>query len=581
MTVMVAPDGQIVDIPDVSSNGNGHNLLSGAKESIQGRSQPSPWGLDGPAQTMPILGDILSLAMAQQADEVPAWGYYPLLRDRYLNKVWRGEDHMAGAIYSVQAKMLALPWTVKVKGKPRATMTMQDVFGHAGFGKGFSVELGKATIDLLTKDNGFFFELVGKGSPEQPLTSAVTEIAHIDSMCCWRTHDPDYPVIYTNPMTGQYHALHKSRVLYGSSMTQPDELARGIGYCAVSRTLKSLQIMRDIQIYRHEKVSGRFTKAIGWGSGVTPKQFKNSVKISESEDESAGLAIYRRIPWILSQHESMSLNVLSLASLPDGFDYEKEVNLYMYALALGFGMDAREFWPAVASGATKADAAIQHLKAQNKGFADIISSFVHAFNWHPSMPLGFVLDFDYVDDEQDAGVAQIHSLKVDNLQKLVTMGALKPEEARAIAIAWGIIEPEYLKLDEVPIQANDVAPVVPADSQLPSEVLLPVQPVQPPQPVNPAIPPPAPATPDILKQMKELYTSIAVETAALTTIRFKEDTNVSNESKDSEKAPTSPSEQPASAIHGSPLPEDKAVASESITEKDIQRALDILNEVIK
>lgn len=574
MTTVAGSDGQIIEIQDIPGNGNGHDpamFISGAKESIQGRSQPSPWGLDGPMQTVPILGDILSLAMAQQADEAPAWSYYPLLRDRYLNKIWRGEDHMAGAIYSVQAKMSALPWQVKVKGKPRATMAVQDIFGHAGFGKGFSVELGKATIDLLTKDNGFFFELVGKGDPSQPLTSPVEEIAHIDSLCCWRTHDPDYPVIYTNPMTGQYHALHKSRVLYGSSMTQPDELARGIGYCAVSRTLKSLQIMRDIQIYRHEKVSGRFSKAIGYGNGITPKQFKNAIKVSEAEDEAAGLVIYRRIPWVLSQHETMGLNLLNLASLPDGFDYEKEVNLYMYALALGFGMDAREFWPAVASGATKADAAIQHLKAQNKGFADIINAFIHAFNWHPSMPTGFVLEFDYVDDEQDAGVAQIHSVKIDNLQKLVTMGSLKPEEARAVAIAWGIIKPEYLKLDEIPIQADDVAPVVPADSQLPSEVMLPVQPVQPPQQPNPAIPPPGPTTPDILKQMKELYTSIAVETAALTVIKFKDGTDVPVEPKDTEKTPASPPEQPAeSAIHGSPLSEDEAIANKPITEDDIQ-----------
>lgn len=581
MTAIVSPDGQIIEIQDVP-NGNGHNMLSGAKESIQGRSQPYPFGLDGPGQTVPILGDILSLAMSQRADEVPAWSYYPLLRDRYLNKVWRSEDHMSGAIYSVQAKMLALPWTVKVKGKPRATMTIQEVFGRAGFGAGFSVELGKATIDVLTKDNGFFFELIGKGNPSQPLTSPITEIAHMDSMCCWRTHDPTYPVVYTNPLTGQYHALHKSRVVYGSSMTQPDELARGIGYCAVSRTLKSLQIMRDIQIYRHEKISGRFTKAIGYGNGITPKQFQKAVQQSEAEDEAAGLVIFRRIPWILSQHESMNLNLLSLASLPDNFDFEKEVNLYMYALALGFGMDAREFWPATASGATKADAAIQHLKAQNKGFADIISTFVHAFNWHPSFPLGFVLDFDYVDDEQDAGVAQIHSVKVDNLQKLVTMGALKPEEARAVAIAWGIIEPEYLKLDEIPIQADDVAPVVPADSQLPSEVLLPAQPVQPPQPVNPKIPAPAPAMPDILKQVKELYSSITSETALLANIKFKGEDNVPAGEKNSDETPEASQEQPAkSAIHGSPLPEDQALESDPVTMEDIQRALGVLKEVIK
>src|SRR6185369_6724414 len=97
------------------------------------------------------------------------------------------------------------------------------------------------------------------GRADKPLRGPVMQLAHLDSANCWRTFDPEFPVLYTNPYTGAYHKIHESRIMSGSSLTAPEELARGIGLCAVSRVYLYAQIARDIATFKHEKISGRFT----------------------------------------------------------------------------------------------------------------------------------------------------------------------------------------------------------------------------------------------------------------------------------------------------------------------------------
>jgi hypothetical protein len=138
----------------------------------------------------------------------------------------------------------------------------------------------------------------------------------------------------------------------------------------------------------------------------------------------------------------------------------------VYALSLGFGVDAREFWPATAAGATKADAAIQHLKARGKGIGDLIQTIERALNWWViGENAGVEFKFDYTDDEQDREVADLQQVRITNLTQMVTTGIITSQEARSLAIAQGLIDVTALDTTQNPDQADDSAPLVPNEDQ--------------------------------------------------------------------------------------------------------------------
>ncbi len=428
---------------------------NGNKHSVQARAEAAPWEqIPGFA----MMGNSMMVALAQVADDLPPWSIYPLQRDLMLRKFYReSEGALASAIYTMQSKLRSLPYKVKAPG-PRTQKHFSDLLGYSDFGAGFHNLIGKIGTDLYTQDNGWFLELIGAGPAYRPLRGPVLQIAHLDSAQCWRTFDPDYPVIYTNPYTGQYHWLHKSRVIFGSSFTQSDELGRNIGFCGVSRALRYAQIARDIAIYKHEKISGRFKRAIGWGQGFTTKSFKDAIGQHDEEQDTIGYTRYQDIPFVFSPRDQAKLELLDLASLPDGFDAHDEMTQWVYLLAFAFGCDPREFWPATTAGATKADATIQHIKSQNKGFAEDIKAIEEAINWGV-FPEGTTLEFDAKDDEEDQRVATLHGTHITNVNNMIKGGTITTTEGRAILISKGVINVLTLKPDTAPVEGRDLAPI--------------------------------------------------------------------------------------------------------------------------
>jgi len=98
--------------------------------------------------------------------------------------------------------------------------------------------------------------------------------------------------------------------------------------------------------------------------------------------------------------------VHDLVSTPDWFDKDISIRWGMAAIALAFGVDYRELWPATVTGATKADASMQHLKARGKTIGQLVQDVTRAFN-AKFLPPHLEFIFDFMDDEQDAAKADI------------------------------------------------------------------------------------------------------------------------------------------------------------------------------
>lgn len=446
---------------------NGHTGLKEAQDnSIQGRAEAnhlvSGSDVGSPLQAFyfPIMG------VGAAADAIPDWNpLYPNLRDKQLQRFAQSETMMAAAKHSLTSRMQTLNYTVN--GPDSAKEKAQKLLDAPGFGDSFDMFVGKLSEDLLTADNGGFIEKFGPGRPDGPLAfNQVTGFGHLDSRQCWRTFDPDYPVIYTNPYTNKKHRLHYSRVIMLSDNPVSSEIARNIGFCAVSRALTWARIARDMTTYKGEKISGRFTRALGVISGVTQRQFSEAMEANDETGYGKGWVIYKGIPFLvapgLEAGEKIDIALQDLASIPDGFDAEREMTMYAYILAWAFGVDAREFWPATASGATRADAEVQNIKAQRRG----IGSLTQLIEWgiRQCLPESVKFEFDVTDESQEKAQEEVKRAKLQNWSLMVQRGALNGLQMQALALAAGIVDADVLENLDIPATSDTATAANPSDA---------------------------------------------------------------------------------------------------------------------
>lgn len=436
-----------------------------AKYSVQSRSDNAPF-----APTSDVMGGggVFWITLGTALDEEPNWNpIYPNWRDRYLLQFTRSESMLASAIYSMKTRVGTLNYSLN--GPPRAKKFAQDLLNNPGLGDNLSTLVQKVSGDLDSSDNGAFIELWRAGNPMSDAKDRpVLGFAHLDSRQCWRSFDPEFPVWYTNPITGEIRKLHRSRVIYVADNPQSVELARGIGFCATSRALRMTRVFRNMQIFLDEKVSGRFTRAIGTVNGITARQLRQALTQSEEEADSKGYLVYKEIPFVINPSgepgSDVKMALIDLASIPDGFVFRDDADLYAYILAFCFGVDAREFWPATQSGATKADATVQNMKARGRGIGNRIQTLESLLR--QCLPETVEFEYDYTDDEQDQLQAEINQTRVTYLDMLVKNGTITPQENRAVVIAEGIIDGRLLENLQLPA-TSDTNPDTPQPAQQP------------------------------------------------------------------------------------------------------------------
>ncbi len=179
-------------------------------------------------------------------------------RDRELREFLKrdGNDILQGAVASMVKKFKAMNWILE---GPEATVArMQPILAdEADLGEGWSTLLSKTVEDYFSQDRGAFWELIGEGDPAGPLTALPVGIAHLDPAHIQLTGNPNYPVLFweMKPGRGKAHKVHASRVVKMTDMPSPAQEMRGVGFCAVSRTLSSSRIMLKLARYKDQKLS--------------------------------------------------------------------------------------------------------------------------------------------------------------------------------------------------------------------------------------------------------------------------------------------------------------------------------------
>jgi len=187
--------------------------------------------------------------VASVADDIPAWGTAPKARDAKLRDFIGKESLFASALGVIAARNSGFRW--KLQGPSRTVAAAKDILDNAEQGRGFEHLVRKVTVDLSTQDNGAFTEIIRESNRPD---SAVVGLAHLDAGQCIRTGDPKIPVLYTDPRTGIEHKLKWYQVITWEEMPSPIAVMNNVQYSAVTRVLRAAQILRDIAVYRNEKV---------------------------------------------------------------------------------------------------------------------------------------------------------------------------------------------------------------------------------------------------------------------------------------------------------------------------------------
>lgn len=376
----------------------------------------------------------LLMYMARSSSGIAPW--WSAQRDRDLRRFYKKPDHLAGTVYTIAAKMTAIPRRVVARNTSvrehvaQAAEITDRLESLAQFGAGWETFYSKFVEDLFTQDNGAFAEIIGNGDPAGPIVGAPITIASLDSARCIRTGDRTFPVIYQD-VDGKMYKLHFSRVMYASQMPSPIVEMLGVGFCAVSRCVNVAQNLLDILLYKQEKLGSRPHRAILVSKGgLDPEDVKQAFAMVSKDMDNMGLSKYSKMALVGSATiPEAGIDMIDLASLPEGFNEQDSITLGMATISLAFGIDARELFPAIGAGASRADALLQHLKQRGKAPGQTLQITETLFNTK-FLPPHLKLEFDFQDDAEDRQVAEIKQIRSNRRTNDLKTGALNTRVAR-------------------------------------------------------------------------------------------------------------------------------------------------------
>ena len=393
--------------------------------------------------------------MASLADDIPQSP--GKARDKQLEQVWKTEPMLAGAVYSMCAKVAALDF--KLTGPKRAVSRAERMLMSADFGGGWVTLISKTVLDMLTQDAGGFIELLRpRGAPP---SSPVAGIAHIDAQRCFKTGDPQKPVIYESE-SGKLHQLSWHQVLTLTDMPSPRDKDKGLGWCAVSRALRAAQIIRDVSLFKRQKLSGKNVPALIFAQGVRRNMVEEAVTRAKTEEANLGRTLYTGPVIISSQDPGAQVNaqLIELAGLPDGFNEDVLYKWYIATLALDFGTDYSEFAPLPGGNLGSASQMeTMAARARGKGPGMVLQQFEYGFNYFV-LPQTVKFQFASADPSAERERIMLRTERAKERAMRIQSQEITPEQGLALAVAEGDAPESFLNTAALPTDDDHISHMV-------------------------------------------------------------------------------------------------------------------------
>jgi len=396
--------------------------------------------------------------MANLADGIPPWP--GKARDIVLDNFWRQESMLSGAIYSMCSKLKALDF--KLRGPRKAVNRYYTILQSADLGNGWLTFISKVVLDILTQDNGGYIEILrpSRASP----ASAASGIAHLDSQRCEQTGNPEQPVNYEDS-SGRIHRLRWYEVVPMVDLPSAREENKNWGFCAVSRVLRAAQIIRDIGLYKRQKLSGKRIPAVLFVQGIRHGAIEEAIQMSsEREIQTQGRTIYTG-PVVISGNDPgqrLEAQLIELAGLPDGYNEDDLYKWYITTMAIGFGTDYSEFAPLPGGNlGTASQVESMSAKSRGKGPGAIIQQFEYAMNFYV-LPKTVEFQFTSTDPAAERERVELAHARARERALRVTSGELTPIQALKLAVAEGDAPESFLQemAEQVEVETDEEEEIV-------------------------------------------------------------------------------------------------------------------------
>jgi len=367
-------------------------------------------------------------------------------RDYWLTKIWKLEPILAGAVYSMCAKMTSLSWNVT--GKRLQASKFAKLLAGAAFMDGYDWGgfINSTAEDFYTTNRGVFWETPRIGDS---LYGKLSDVGHIDAMNCTLTGNRDYPMVYMSGISGQTLKFGVGEFLHFSSMPSPREASLGAGFCAVDRAYRAAMLLMGLHDYDDEKLNNLPPEGVAAVTGLTMEELLDAFKLWQAERRKNQSLTFPQVLWLVSSMPNANVDVkmIGFSQLPESFDRESVVEQYVNTLALAFGVDSQEFWSQMSGGGfgqAAGSSSVQHMKAKGKGFGEFITIVERKINGETSDDVFF--GFDAQDTEENAALAAIAKAWIDAFLPLYNMkpaggpnqfgGGVQPNTAGAPAFKF-------------------------------------------------------------------------------------------------------------------------------------------------
>lgn len=300
-------------------------------------------------------------------------------RDWMLYSTLYRESMWQAAIGIAISKVVSMGFEVDSEVPLRAKRA-QNLFLNMDAGRGYVSGLSKHLQSFLLTCNGGPIEIVRASGAAG---SRILGLVPLDTFRCWRTGNPDIPVIYQD-LRGGWHEMRDHEVILLSDMPDQSDRWYGIGHPAAERAYRTILKLESIERYIYEKVSGQRALSIYFVNGVMADQVKQAVDSAKAEAQAKGVTTYLGATIIpLAGDIPVKVEEVPLAELPDGFDRKEEWDIALTTYARCIGIAVQDLQPLSGQGlGTGTQSQVLDEAAKGQGLAAWRQAFEHQVNEH-------------------------------------------------------------------------------------------------------------------------------------------------------------------------------------------------------
>lgn len=370
--------------------------------------------------------------------------YWSRERDLSLVLTRDMEDMWSASVYKAKTKTAALGWEVSDnKESQQRVRRAQQLLLHFD-GKRYVPGFSKVLDDYLLTDNGAFVEVV---RATQGAGSRILGLMHLDSLRCWRTGDPRYPVLYRD-WQGKEHFLRAHQVLDFVDEPSARVELRGVGRCAASRAFRTIIKLAGVETYFREKITGERNLAIHIVNGINDQQLKDAIITGREDAQRRGFVHYRGSIVIPAMVPTADINVVTipLAEVPDGFDVDQERKDAYLRYANALGVPVQDIQPLSGQGlGTGQQTVILAEEAEGMGLAAFRDDWRHALNEYV-FPESTTFAWNNVHDLRDQKAkAEVEKLRGEDRSTRINSGEISTAMARQLAVDAGDLPRELVE----------------------------------------------------------------------------------------------------------------------------------------